>query len=465
MKNIYLSVFCSLIFNLNAQQSFVPDTSFGNNGVFTTNLNNYNYKHFTAQLITSSGKILMVLTVEAGINKYYYLMRLNSNGTLDTDFGSNGYVTIAAFDATVDIYLYEVADGKILFCNKGIRRFNPDGSLDLSFGNSGYFLQNIYARIAIQNDGKIIASYAYSNPGQFYSSILKIERYNANGILDTTFNIANTTFNGPRDFQGATKILIQSDGKIILVYNSSSLFGNGSLSRTHRFSINGVVEPLFISEDGGYLQGGILLQYDDKLLLRKQYGTGYVEVKRYNANLSLDLGYNLSGYNCAFPSSSHGVVQSDNSVFALYSYNFVYINKIKSNGLLDNNFDSDGIQNLQLFNAHNYSMVNNSIYVYGRVNNNSNYQLHISKFNLTSNLTINQNSFEKNLYFSPNPSTDKINFTKNVKFVSIFSLDSKLIITKFENNAIDISSFSKGIYLVRIIDHDGKIFIEKLVKN
>jgi uncharacterized delta-60 repeat protein len=100
----------------------------------------------------------------------FCIARFNSDGTLDTTFGSSGKVIqdISSFyDAGLSLAIQP--DGKILlggdcsgnddFC---IARFNSDGTLDTSFGSSGRVIQPIGSSndngksLAIQPDGKIL---------------------------------------------------------------------------------------------------------------------------------------------------------------------------------------------------------------------------------------------------------------------------------------------------------------------
>lgn len=96
-----------------------------------------------------------------------------------------------------------------------------------------------------------------------------------------------------------------------------------------------------------------------------------------------------------------------------------------------------------------------------------NVSVSVVNFYVFNKAVLGTNLFDKKpqIIFYPSPSTTKITFNKNVKFVSIFTLENKLVNTKFENSEIDISSFSNGVYLVRFTDQDGNIFIDKLIKN
>ena len=105
----------------------------------------------------------------------FVVTRYNTDGTLDTTFGSGGKVRtdfpgLAAVPSSVVIQ----PDGKIVVAggafplftflgNFELVRYNPNGSLDRSFGNGGIvtttFPEGSYAfDVALQPDGKIIAA-------------------------------------------------------------------------------------------------------------------------------------------------------------------------------------------------------------------------------------------------------------------------------------------------------------------
>jgi uncharacterized delta-60 repeat protein len=108
------------------------------------------------------------------LNPKFCVMRYNSDGAIDSGFGSGGYVL---YDIPVSHYddansLIVQSDGKILqggtctisgtaqFC---IVRYNANGSVDSTFGTNGYMIFDIpdssddqASAIALQTNGKII---------------------------------------------------------------------------------------------------------------------------------------------------------------------------------------------------------------------------------------------------------------------------------------------------------------------
>src|SRR4030095_10752333 len=107
-------------------------------------------------------------------------------------------------------------------------RYLSDGTIDTSFGVSGRvrtdFGDQNFDRArsaALQSDGKIVAAgFAISQGGGVQN--FAVARYTSNGILDTSFSRdGKTQIDFGNCCQGATKVLLQSDGKIIIVGGSN----------------------------------------------------------------------------------------------------------------------------------------------------------------------------------------------------------------------------------------------------
>jgi uncharacterized delta-60 repeat protein len=142
------------------------------------------------------------------------LVRLNSDGSVDTSFNGNNLIGFLGGALTKRINAIEVLpDGKLViggifnvsgFSNRCLARLNTNGSYDSSFIYTSNTFQDspTINDVEIQNDGKIVI--AISNG--FRDAVM---RFNQDGSRDISFNIAN--------FYGAGyKILIDSDNKIFL---------------------------------------------------------------------------------------------------------------------------------------------------------------------------------------------------------------------------------------------------------
>lgn len=202
------------------------DTTFGVNGLVTTDVSSHDWGRDV--ILQRDGKILVTGTSNAGI----ILIRYNSNGSLDSTFGSNGLV-VSDFSTNAEAIALQ-SDGKILVAGSGDRyfalaRFNPDGSLDASFDSDGWVLTEYLGYLvrgydlAVQVNGKIVVAGIAIEGSE--AADFAMARYNSDGALDLSFGfdgMLTTDFFGRDD--GAYGIALQPDGKLVLAgyadYNS-----------------------------------------------------------------------------------------------------------------------------------------------------------------------------------------------------------------------------------------------------
>jgi uncharacterized delta-60 repeat protein/uncharacterized repeat protein (TIGR01451 family) len=158
--------------------------------------------------VQTDGKILI---------NAFGLLRLNSDGTQDTSFDPDPYPGYNAKFALLP-------NGKILIPHDNkIKRINSDGSIDTSF-NSGEFDNAVSNSFAIQSDGKILCAGRFNNYNNI--STRGLLRLNTDGTLDPDFNIG-TGFNAKVE-----SVLIEPDGKILVAgsfTNYNGVWCNGSV--------------------------------------------------------------------------------------------------------------------------------------------------------------------------------------------------------------------------------------------
>jgi uncharacterized delta-60 repeat protein len=120
------------------------DPTFGNGGKVTTSFGSVDVSNLaSAAALQSDGKIVVAGT--SGAAFALTLVRYNTDGTLDTAFGTGGIATDRISDVSQAFGVAVPADGKIVvvgFVNTGasggaVVRFNANGTLDTGFGQSG----------------------------------------------------------------------------------------------------------------------------------------------------------------------------------------------------------------------------------------------------------------------------------------------------------------------------------------
>jgi uncharacterized delta-60 repeat protein len=126
------------------------------------------------------------------------MVRYNSDGTLDSSFGTGGKAISSSTGlGSVDVIKQFVVlnDGRYLLVSTVnhdivMARLNSDGSLDNTFGTNGKVTTDLggwetASNIQVQNDGKILVVGASDTD-------VALVRYNADGSLDTSFSGSGT---------------------------------------------------------------------------------------------------------------------------------------------------------------------------------------------------------------------------------------------------------------------------------
>lgn len=218
----------SYVARLNTDGSL--DTAFGNNGVVTTSFGrNVNSDIWALIIQPADHKIVAAGNGGGGFG----VIRYNTNGTLDTTFGSGGVVKTtsflneansgaraAAFDASGNVVVAGIVGYKKGPQSFGVARYLSNGQLDASFGTGGTVTthfssgNDVAFAVAIQNNGEIVVA---GNAVVGSATDFGICRYYANGSLDTNFGSGGsvvTNFGGNTAW--AYGVVIQSDGKIVV---------------------------------------------------------------------------------------------------------------------------------------------------------------------------------------------------------------------------------------------------------
>ena len=214
------------------------DTSFNSGVGFTP----YSLKR--ALSIQSDGKILVGGNFTSYDNSLYnYIIRLDSDGTKDTSFnigsGFDSYVNTIAIQSDDKILVggnFTSYDGSTF--NRLIR-LNSDGTIDSSFNLDGSGFDAEVFSLAIQSDNKILVGGTFSiYDGSSYRSIIRL---NTDGTKDNSFNIGT----GFEIYTTVYSITIQSDNKI-LVGGGFTSYDEVAANYIIRLNSNGTKDNDFI---------------------------------------------------------------------------------------------------------------------------------------------------------------------------------------------------------------------------
>jgi uncharacterized delta-60 repeat protein len=222
----------------------VLDPTFGADaGYVTTSLSKNNDIANAVLIQPWDGKLVIAGNTATAHGTVMSLARYNADGTLDSAFGSGGEV-VSKIGTTWwnAAALYPRAgtadDGKIIEAGAGsLARFNANGSVDTSFGSRGFVAVSWMSivGVVIQPDGKIVV-------GGDNGSAFEVSRFNANGSLDTSFGSGGTATLAVGSGLSSNALGLQPDGKLLVAGTTGS-----SSWELARFNASGTLDTSFDS--------------------------------------------------------------------------------------------------------------------------------------------------------------------------------------------------------------------------
>jgi len=201
------------------------------------------------------------------------VVRFNTDGSLDTTFGSGGLGLVStdfSGDDDSPAAVQIQSDGKILVAGTSaapgdasisdfvIARYNADGSLDTSFGAGGLVVTDFTAGVAAGRSADVARGLLLLSDGRFVVSGLSdaggtgtdfaLARYTPTGALDTTFNATGTVltdFGGGDDAANAVTVE-PSTGRLVVAGSAGSDPANATTTfALVRYNTDGMLDPTF----------------------------------------------------------------------------------------------------------------------------------------------------------------------------------------------------------------------------
>jgi len=234
------------------------DVTFGGDGKVTTDFGGNDEAHAVA--VQTDGKIVVAGTTTSGGTTQIAVARYKADGSLDTTFNADGkvYVLIGTVDDATAIAIDD--EGKIVLggttyngSNKDfmIVRLESDGDLDTTFsadGKLGIAIgtgDDVGRGVALQSDGKIIvAGSAKSGTENDFG----ITRVTTAGVLDTTFGTSgkatvNFLASPSNSEDNAYGVQVLSGGNIVVGGTSNN--GTNDLLALARLTSAGAMDSTF----------------------------------------------------------------------------------------------------------------------------------------------------------------------------------------------------------------------------
>lgn len=293
---------------IQAQRSML-DATFRKGGKDVLHLGNDDLVDGIALL--NDGRIL----ISGGVDLTAYVLKLKSNGVIDSSFGTGGIAHTINPGTSILIQ----PDGKIIVTgnaynngnsnNFSLERLNPNGTIDSTFNGIGYRIDVIRGQdechaALLQPDGKIVLG----GNGTGYPAFA---RYKPNGSFDSSFGTNGKIIEYRFGNNAAIySVLLQPDGKIVAIGNVYNVLGppppppmkndflvlryksNGTPDSS--FGINGIVITDLGHGNGEYdFAYAGALQPDGKILAAGSTEPigGHFAMARYLPNGNLDSSF------------------------------------------------------------------------------------------------------------------------------------------------------------------------------
>ncbi|MXN93297.1 T9SS type A sorting domain-containing protein [Flavobacterium sp. Sd200] len=314
-----------------------PDTTFADQGSFVLQ-NAINYNFVSDIKVAPDGTIYF-----SGSRSYYgnCIVSLNSDGSLNSGFGTGGKIDVALLNATGGGPIEIQPDGKIIFVTTysgrtALARFNSDGSPDTTFAGTGNIIINSgigVKTLLLQPDGKILLS-GSRNPSTNIWTVA-IMRYNSDGTPDTSFDGDGVYYSNATSLNsGSGTIALQPDSKIVVAANTG---GNILLWRLNQdgsnddtFETNQIIGDISMDYTGGsdnvtdinIHQGKLLMSGYSSSTLDNAFTVGRVSIG--------DVGTPVAGTDLLNVQKKSGLIVYPNPVNEDSAIDFELLNSTKA---------------------------------------------------------------------------------------------------------------------------------------
>ena len=226
-----------LAIRLNYDGSF--DTSFGVNGIVLTDLQNYSDDIANSIAIQTDGKIVLAGESHNGVEKKAALIRLDTEGNIDSSFNSTGIVLsdwIVGQQDVINVIKFHLPTGNLIVGGYSetsstvaapiLARYTSTGSLDNTFNTSGILNMGIMSGddtrtlvvedIAVKANGIISAAGWRRTTSTSITSDWWAGRVLSNGSLDTSFSTDGVLNYDETGTNFATSIELLANDNILL---------------------------------------------------------------------------------------------------------------------------------------------------------------------------------------------------------------------------------------------------------
>ncbi len=362
------------VFQLTFSQGGMLDDTFASGGKLYLDFGSYESE--ITSVITQPDKKIIAAGVfhNHGTNQKYFIVRYNVDGSVNSTFGVEGMV-VNPFEERPRINsLLLQPDGKILamgtiysdgaeYSKSFLVRYNPNGTLDENFGSQGFIINDasVINAFSVQSDGGIIVA---TDRIPFTLNQCKLIRYKSDGSIDSNFGVDGTVDTAIDSQSVSVKaIVVLPDGKILV----GGAFGDNQNRNVAvlRYENDGAIDPTFGAEGAKIID----LEPVDEVTAMKVQTNGnivlslssyHIDEGMYVFNHQLaclmaegdyDLNFGNNGIAKLLAPCAAMELQANGKIIVAGSYDSgIYANPVviglsryQSNGLADPDFGNNGL--------------------------------------------------------------------------------------------------------------------------
>ena len=473
MKKLYFFLIALCGIQAFSQITITRDNTFGNNGNFTTSFSANQQILHSNTIILADNSILQVVNL-ADNN---YILKLKPNGTLDATFANNGKLELGVNNVMnavlqndkIIVYFGPKSTDYSDYTDSKIVRYNSNGTLDTTFGTSG-----VLNEVTESTDPQALSVLVLTDQSLLVTNSAETypKKFTSNGQLDSTAGN-----NGIIQYNYHFPIGQFSNGKVATCdvnSTSSSLF---SFFDLQSLSNNTVLD---LNNHSCHQHNGFTVQNKTNVSTRTTKEGLVYSIFNYTnyplpnfsrlivmKNEQLDSQFNGAGFATSEDEENFLDAGFSNKIFIVLNEkgNQKALNAYSTAGI---SLNINNVRDFSLTSGHELEVKDNYILVKSMIQdvNQNIVNVKIEKFLLSDDRLATSNNALKQIKVE-NPVKDFLNIinAENGVQFDLYDMTGRIILNSKSPKNMNTSNLSKGIYILKITLKNGEKFSQKLIKN